>query len=233
MITKNILQIAGISLFFFLIGFFLTYPYELSYNGNEKVVLLEDSYDDTSLEALINKKEFHGKVLYIRIWEPFDPESRSYTEEERKVFQKQLEDLKDDSTSAAYQSLLWKVEGRTVKSLSVQKQLDAIESVAQKFDNKEVAFVFITDPDSNFKSRKDDLRKWKKAVKKFQTPGYHLILNPQMAKYLRQHFNKTRGRGVLPHYLLADKRRKVIEHQVPWPQDTALLYSRINQLLSH
>lgn len=230
MMIKNILQILGIALFFFLIGYVLTYPYELSYNGSETVVLLDDSYEKTSLEELINRKEFEGKVLYIRVWEPFDTEARPYTDIEQESFQKQLDSLKGNTDSNEYRHLSMKVKGRLLQRISIEEQLDALEIISSKYQNSNVAFVYITDPDNDFISKKDDLRKWKMAVKKYETSGYHLIMNPSLAKQIRQHFNEITNSGVLPKYLLVDKQGN-INYRTPWPLDTTLLYPQINQLL--
>lgn len=229
---KNILQILGIALFFFLIGYVLTYPYELSYNGSKSVVLLEDSYEKTSLEELVNRKEFEGKVLYVRIWEPFDTEVRPYTDIERESFQRQLDSLKDDTTSNEYFHLSMKVKGRFLQSVSIKEQLYALETISCKYKNRNVAFVYITDPNNDFISRKDDLRKWKMAVKKYETPGYHLIMNPSLAKQIRQHFKERTNCGILPKYILVDKQGNV-NYSTPWPKDTTLLYPQINQLLQN
>jgi hypothetical protein len=231
--AKKILQILGIILFFFLIGYILTYPYELSYHGSDTVVLLEDSYEVISLEELVNRKEFKGKVLYIRIWEPFDTEYKPYTDKELETFRNQLDSLKENTDSNEYKRFAMKIEGRILQKISIEEQLDALETIFCKYKNSDVAFVFITDPDNDFQSRKDDLRKWKLAVKKYETAGYHLIMNPKLAIQTRQHFKKTTNSGALPRYLLADKQGNILNNQAPYPQDTTLLCPQINQLLAN
>ena len=69
---KTILQILGIASFFIALGYVLTYPYELSYKGDHKVLLIEESYEFSSLDEIINRAEFENKTLYITNWEPFD-----------------------------------------------------------------------------------------------------------------------------------------------------------------
>jgi hypothetical protein len=230
---KNIFQIAGIILFFFLTGFVLTYPYELSYHGNDEIILLEDSYEKTSLEELINRNEFKGKVLYIRIWEPFDTEIKAYSEKELATFQSQLDTLKDNIDSDEYKLLSMKLKGQIVQGVSIEDQLNAIEMLLPKYKNDDVAFVYITYPDNNYQNRKDDFRKWKTAVKRYKTPGYHLVMNPELGKQVRRYFTETATKRYLPYYLLVNKQGKIVDYQAPWPQDTALLYPMINQLLAH
>jgi hypothetical protein len=231
--TKSFFQILAIVLFFFIVGYVLTYPYELSYHGSETVILLEDSYENTSLEELINRKEFKGKVLYIRIWEPFDTEVKPYTDKELKTFKSQLDSLKDDTDSDEYKLLAMKVEDRIVQAVSIEEQLNALEIISNKYKNSDVAFIYITDPDNHSESRKNDLRKWKTAVKKYETPGYHMIMNPELVRQIKQHLKERTNNSYLPFFLLANKLGNIVDYQAPWPQDTALLYPQINHLLSN
>ncbi len=238
--SKSILQILAIALFFFLIGYVLTYPYELSYHGSDTVVLLEDSYEETSLEGLINRKEFKGKVMYIKIWEPFDTETKPYTEikpytdKEMDILKNQQDSLNDGLQSNEY-SLLFsrEMECGIVKSITVEEQLDALENISRKYKNSNVAFIYITVPDNDMTSRKDDFRKWKTAVKEYKIPGYHMIMNPELVKLVRQHQREATNNSFLPFFLLADKQGKITDYNAPWPQDTALLYAQINHLLAN
>jgi len=229
--TRNILQILSIILFFFLIGYVLTFPYELSYQGNDEIVLLEDSYEKTSLEELINRKEFKGKALYIKIWEPFDTEFKPYTDKELKTFKNQLDSLKDNPDSDEYKRLSMKLKGRMVQRVSTEEQLYALKIVSNKYKNSNVAFVYITDPDNDSSDKKDDFRKWKMAVKEYKIAGYHLIMNPKLVEQVRQTVNEFTNNQFFPFYLLADKQGNVANYQASWPQDTTLLYSQIDSLL--
>ncbi len=229
--TKNILQISGIILFFFLIGYALTFPYELSYQGNDKIVLLEDSYEKTSLEELINRKEFKGKALYIKIWEPFDTEVKPYTDKELKMFKSQLDSLKDNPDSDDYKRLSMKLKGRMVQAVSTEEQFNALKIVSNKYKKSDVGFIYITDPDNDSPDKKDDLRKWKMAVKEYKMAGYHLFMNPKLVEQVRQTVNEITNNRFFPFYLLADKQGNIVNYKAPWPQDTTLLYSQIDSLL--
>lgn len=231
MIIKNIFQILGIVLFFFLIGYVLTYPYELSYQGNESVTLFEESYQKTSLEEILGIKELKGKILYVRIWEPFDTEVRPYTELERDSFRRQLQVLKNDSTSKEYRTLSAKLESNRLKRIFIEEQHKAIESIRNKFKDKDVAFVFIADPDNDFTGSKDDFRKWKTAVKKHKIPGYHLIMNRNLAKHTRQYFQEIPKTRFLPKYFLVDKEGEF--YSASYPEDTTKVFLQINELLQN
>jgi hypothetical protein len=68
----TISKIIGIISFFSLLGLGLTYPYELSYKGNEDIKIFDKETNLTSINEVIDRPEFKGKVLYITIWEPFE-----------------------------------------------------------------------------------------------------------------------------------------------------------------
>jgi len=232
MITKTILQILGIVLFFVLIGIALTYPYDSFYHGSETVVLLEDSYEKPSLEALIGRQEFKGKVLYIRIWEPFDNEYKPYTKKELETFKNRMDSLRIDTDSDEIKRLSMKIEDGS-QSISIEEQLDALKTVSEKYIDHDVAFVNIADPDNDFPNRKDDIRKWKRAVKKYKTPGYHMVINPKLRRPLKTLFGEITGNSYFPFYLLVDRRGNIVNYQAPFPQDTSLLYPLVNHLLDN
>ncbi len=71
---KTILKIVAIIAFFTATAYALTYPYELAYKGTEDIILIEESYEYTSLEQAINRPKFNGKVLFIRIGYVFESE---------------------------------------------------------------------------------------------------------------------------------------------------------------
>jgi hypothetical protein len=58
---------------------------------------------------------------------------------------------------------------------------------------------------------------------KYQIKGYHLVMNPKLAAKLTE--NKS-----FPQYLLANVQGR-IDYMAPWPSDTVLLYSQLDQLL--
>lgn len=224
---KSILQIMGIILFFFLIAYFLTYPYELSYNGNDSIILLEDSYEKTSLEELINRKELNGKVLYIRLWEPFDTETKDYTGKELEAFEHRLDSLRKQNSSVKYNLYTTDKEGVKSLKIPIEEQINALNTIYNKYKTSDVALVYIADPDNDLISKKDDFRKWIKGVKEFGTPGYHMILNQELLKKIHGKLN-----DYLPYFLLADKQGNIVNYQAPWPQDTVLLYPQIEHLLA-
>lgn len=230
---RNIIQLLGIALFFILIGYVLTYPYELKYRGSDKVIIFEDSYDATSLDELTNRKEFNGKVLYIKIYEPFDTEIKPYSVKELEAFKNQLDALKETPESEEYKLLAMKMEGQFVKTVSLEEQINALAILSEKYKNTNLALVCIADSDNDSQSKSDDLRKWKMALKKHKISGYHLIMNRKLVDKVRQKLIETTNNAYLPFYLIADKQGTIINYQAPYPQDTAVLYPLINQFLNN
>jgi hypothetical protein len=142
-----------------------------------------------------------------------------------------LDALKNDSTSNEYRNLSAKLNSNRLKTIFIKRQLEAIETISLKFKDSDVAFVFITDPGNDFLSQKDDLRKWKMAVKKLETPGYHLVMNRNLAKHTRQHFQEIPKTRYLPKYFLVDK--KGVFSSTYYPEDTTRIISQINELLQN
>lgn len=240
--SKNIIQILAITLFFFIIGFVLTYPYELSYSGNENVVVMEDSYEETSLEGLTDREEFKGKVLYIRIWEPFDSETRRFsviespTEEELDMLRSQVDSLNKSLQSYQYSIILSSEMNYAgiARAVPVREQIDALEYDYMKYNSREVAFISVADPDNESGSRKDDIRKWKRALKEYDIPGYHMIMNPELIELISSKYrDEVSGFSFLPYYFIADKEGNIVNYQAPWPQDTLSLFSEIDNLLAN
>ncbi len=62
--TKDILKIAGIVAVFVLLGYVLTYPYEVKLD-NKDMLLMSDKEQYKKLEDIINAPNLKGKTLYI------------------------------------------------------------------------------------------------------------------------------------------------------------------------
>lgn len=228
---KVILKIASISLFFFIIGYILTYPYELLYGGDDNIKLIEESYECKSLEELLDRKEFRGKVLYVKIWEPFEHEVKSYTEEEFVQYRKKLDSLKSDPDSPEYKKTSLILNGRIVKSYKIENQVDNLLKVSSRYIGKDVEFIYVTYPDSDTKKKRDDMRKWKTAMKKFKIKGYHLIMNHKLFTQIRDQYRERNEHRYLPYQILCNKRGEIVNLEAAWPQNQKLLISQIDKLL--
>lgn len=86
-------KIIKLILIFGCLGYIITYPYELWYSGTDEIKLISDSDSITSLSKVINHKEFKNKVLYIKIWEPFDDDSDNLSALRYKYRNKEIEFL--------------------------------------------------------------------------------------------------------------------------------------------
>ncbi|UZR96409.1 hypothetical protein [Chondrinema litorale] len=232
-LLKTLLQILGIVSLFFLLGYVLTYPYELSYRGNDAIKLFEDSYEKASFEELINRKEFEGKVLYVKIWEPFDEGNMPYTRHQQEVFKDLLDSIRNDIGLEEYKFLSLRLRAGIGQSVPTPAQIAAIESVNLKYNSRDFAMLHIANPDTRSKTKNDDFRKWKMAIKKYKLQGYHLLMNANCYKQVRQSIlEKTKHPYLLlPLYLLIDKQGHITNYQAAWPQDSTMLYTQIDSLL--
>lgn len=66
--AKTILLISGIAVFLAISGYGVKYFYDISYEGNNTVKLVKNYDQIRTLNELVKKQEFKGKVLYIDLW---------------------------------------------------------------------------------------------------------------------------------------------------------------------
>lgn len=228
---KTTSRILGIVIFFFLFGYILTYPYELSYHGNNEIVLLEDSYKDSTFEQLIGRDEFKNKVLYIKIWEPFEPEVIPYTQSELEKLRIKRDSLwkVNDSTDLEHLDLM--ISGVFVQTAEIEDHLKYYFEVMEDYKKRDVEFIHIANPDSDTKTRTDDFRKWKAAIKKYKIPGFHLIMNSELSEKVRVKIQEITKYRYLPHYILVDKHGRIVTGGAPGPDNKSLLYPQLDSLL--
>jgi hypothetical protein len=230
---KTTSRILGIVAFFFLLGYILTYPHELSYHGNNEIILLEDTYQDTSIQELITREEFKNKVLYIKIWEPFELEVIPYTENELEKLRVERDSLMKVNDSAELDRLDLILKGVIIQATDIEDHLKYLFEVMKDYKKRDVEFIHIANPDSDTKTKTDDLRKWKAAIKKYKIPGYHLIMNPELSEKVRDKIQKITKYRYLPHYMLVDKHGRIEPKEAPWPDNKSLLYPQLDSLLEN
>lgn len=178
---KTLLRISGISLVVFIFGYLLTYPYELHFSGTDEVKLISDSDSITSLTQVINHKEFKNKVLYIKIWEPYDDDTKGLSE------------------------------------------------LIKKYKDKDIEFLYLSRPDSDSSHKIDELRKWKMALKRLKLKGNHILMWPTFYKRLWDD-NPQMDKNFLPHFLIVNKKGKIVNFNAPSP-DKERLFFELDQLL--
>jgi hypothetical protein len=230
---KTTFHILGIVIFFFLFACVLTFPYELSYHGADEIILLEDSYKDTSFQELIARNEFKNKVLYIKIWEPFEQEVIPYTENELERLQIKRDILKNVNDSTEFEHVDRLTNGVIIQATDIEDHLKYFFEVMKDYKKRDVEFIHIANPDSDTKTRTDDLRKWKAAIKKYKISGYHLIMNPELSEKVRTEIREITNLKYLPQYLLVDKHGRIELKGAPWPDNKSLLYPQLDSLLEN
>ncbi len=88
--TKDILKIAGIVTFFALLGYVLTYPYEVELLENKDMVLYGDILANQSLEDIINHPDLKNNILYMEELNKTHPDYLEpvYMEKANKLYEK-------------------------------------------------------------------------------------------------------------------------------------------------
>lgn len=230
---KIILKILGIVAFFSLVGYVLTYPYELSYKGSDEIKLIEESYEYTSLEQVINRPEFKDKVLYIKVWEPFRQEYLPYTKKELTAFKTKIDSLKGFS-SKENKAKIKSLRNREIKDvISFSHQYKLFSELTNKYKNKDIAFISLANPDSDMETKNDDFRKWKMAIKKYQIKGNHFIMNPELCKKIRAQISEITNNRFLPFHIIVDKEGQIVNFNAPMVQNKEMLYMELEKYLEN
>ncbi len=217
---KKIFQILGIIIFFSLIGFALTYPYELAYKGTEDIKLIEESYEYTSLEQVTNRPEFKGKVLFIRVGGRFESERviPDYVgKEENKII------IGNDGEKYIIHS----------KSSPNNYQLNALSEMRNHYKGKEVEMIYLIFPYGETNQKEDNLRIWKSLIKKYPTKGYHLIISKKLYRKIRGSRDIVKnGNYFFPYNLITNKYGSIIEYDAPSPIfEKEKLYVELDSIL--
>ncbi len=87
---KDILKITGIVAVFVLVGYLLTYPYEVELPQDEDMVLNGNILENQSLEEIIKQLDFKNSILYIEELGKTHPEylDSAYFENANKLYEK-------------------------------------------------------------------------------------------------------------------------------------------------
>jgi hypothetical protein len=217
---KNILKIISIVTFFSAMAFALTYPYELSYNGTEDVRLIEESHEYTSLEQVINRPEFKGEVLFIRVGYVF--ESERIIPNNSKF--ENTHSFSEDGTPYIVHS---------VKDPYVY-QINTLCEMNEKYKDK-VKMIYLSLPPyyKSSQSNQDGLRKWKAFIKRYPVKGYHLRMSNELRKKLRDLKVSNNDKYIFPYNLIIDKKGKIIDTIAPSPIfEKQKLYRKLDSILN-
>jgi hypothetical protein len=231
---KITLKIIGIVAFFSLVAYILTYPYELAHKGTEDIILIEESYEYTSLEQVINRPEFKDKVLYIKVWEPFSGEYLPYTKKELDTSTVYFNwNNKDSNKVNGKLDFTLPKKGKIVKYFDFEHQYKLFSELTNKYKNKDIAFISLANPDSDLETKSDDLRKWKMAIKKHQIKGYHFIMNPKLCQKIRTQISEITNNRFLPFHIIVDKEGQIVNFNAPWENSKEVLSLTLNKYLDN
>ncbi|HET8860120.1 TlpA disulfide reductase family protein [Marivirga sp.] len=180
---KKILAVVGMLSIIVLGGYVVKYYHDLSFDGNESIIILKDYDEISSLSDLVGRKEFENKVLYVDMWGVYCRPC--------------IEEFKN------------------------------LNEIKERYKDKEVEFVYLASPYNHI----DDVQKWKAAIKNYNLEGNHMLMNLDFYKGIWDEVPEMEEPFVIPHYLLIDKNKMVIDANAPRPSQKEKLYSAIDNLL--
>lgn len=96
-----------------------------------------------------------------------------------------------------------------------------------RYTNEPVAFLYLASP----YNRINDEQKWKSAIKKYHLEGYHVLMNAAFYDEIWSEVPDMDDPYLIPHYLLVDRKGKVVRQNAPRPSDQQNLHFAIDQLL--
>lgn len=223
---EKIAQIAGIILFFTLAAFVITYPYELAYTGTEDIKPIDESYEYTSIEQVLDRPEFKNKVLYIRIGEPLEDEIINPKKYEPANSNQVI--VKEDGEKAIVHS----------RRLPYEYQLQTLKETRNRYKDKGFEMVFLSDSDSDVmpkspKKKKEDLRKWKSIIKKYKIAGHHFIMSPEFYSDMVVQLKEIKKNGPLfPHNVIIGRHGILINNNALSPSyEKERLYKELDSII--
>lgn len=230
---KTTLQIIAIAFFFSIIGYVLTYPFELSYRGEKGIILIEESHDISSLSELIDRDEFKNKVLYIKIWEPDASEIFRYTQEDlKKLTNREKSFFKSNTITNDKEHKEFIANGGLLNCYDPEDQYDYQPELINTYKNKDIVFIYLTAFNADFEMKEDKLRRWKSAIKRHKIEGYHIILSYNSFENLKKGIPNLNEYN-LPHNLIVDKKGVIINFNAPNPRDKELLFPELDATLKN
>ncbi|GAA3558503.1 hypothetical protein [Snuella lapsa] len=240
---KDLVKIIGIISFFTAIGYALTYPYEVKFNGTDDIVLIEDYSNYNSLDQIINHPKLQNSILYITVWEPLknvpvwfgrkDYEKR-IEELTLKLAEKNEKDLQQRKKDSAQLNHLTNGKTTLVKDIiKFENYVSGLNSLYDNYNDKNVKIVFVDYPNTDSNRKADDIRKWKKTIQQYQIKGYHFLASPKLITDIREHIKAKDAKLFFPYRILVNTGEQYINYNAPaviLEQET--LYKNLDILLN-
>jgi hypothetical protein len=227
---KIIVQTLIIILLFLISAYVITYPYELSYTGDDEIVLYEESYDCDSIEEIFNRAELKGKKLYVRVYEPFEGDVAPYTQKEVVQAKAIIDSIKDkENYSNSYNFYSMVANRHILKSFNTYEWESKFYELSKLHHNDSVKFIFLAHSDVDSHKKEDCIRKWKQYLKSKRPHGSHYIMNPELSKRIRKRIEKETSNKWFPAYMLVNSKGEIVHWRAPWPTlDKNLLFTNKN-----
>ncbi|TAH19660.1 MAG: hypothetical protein EAZ08_08145 [Cytophagales bacterium] len=139
-----------------------------------------------------------------------------------------IDDKKADGSPKTYQEVLAELKGKVVYAdvwaswcAPCMNEMPHSQKMQEKFDGKEVAFVYFNLDESD--------AKWKKTISQKNIKGYHFRLAPDTEIY--NNFMTDFNVSGIPHFILIDKKGSINDSDASRPSD-ASTENAIRQLVS-
>jgi thiol-disulfide isomerase/thioredoxin len=102
-----------------------------------------------------------------------------------------------------------------------------LSDIKDRYRNKDIEFVYLASPYNHI----NDVQKWKAAVKKYDLKGHNILMCLDFYTEIWEEVPEMKEPFLIPHYLIIDKNKRVIEANAPRPSEKERLYSILDNLL--
>ena len=211
---NNILKIIGIIIFFSVLGYAITYPYKIEYNGDVDIVLIDDVESFKTLENVINYPDLKNSVLYVLVWNPSEDRISIFSNKKEvlAIQNEKLTKIKEDENYQNYskerikklQELIISNKYHVKQIVNIDNYIVSLEKLQKKYKNENFKVVFIEYPGNQSYKNGDLTEKWKFYIKKHKLKGYHFLASEQLIQNIKNIVNQRDESLLMPFRLLTD-----------------------------
>lgn len=212
---NNILKIIGIIIFFSVLGYAITYPYKIGYNGGVDSILVEDIERFKTLEDVINYPDLKNSVLYVLVWNPSEDRISIFSNKKEvlAIQNKKLAKIKEDENYQNYskeyierlKNIILENKYNVKEIIDIDNYISSIKKLQKKYENENFKIVFIEYPRNESYRKEDFVSKWKYFFEKHELKGYHFFASKQLIQNIKDVVNEKDESLLMPFRLLIDE----------------------------
>jgi thiol-disulfide isomerase/thioredoxin len=101
-----------------------------------------------------------------------------------------------------------------------------VPAIKERYKDKQVKFIYLSAPYGHFY----DERKWKYMIKKYNLTGFNMLMSTDFYNSIWT-YEGIRNPFMIPHYILVDRKGKIIEINAARPSNKGELCNQIDKLL--